>query len=111
MLKIIHLLMITVVNNCSMIQEHPASVSMAIVTCIHQSSPPILNKLGDDKKFSYDVEHLLQKYSLKILSMSREDIESVSDYSSLSCKQRNSVQLKRGLRAGKRCHGLLLRSV
>ena len=45
MLKIIHLLMITVVNNCSMIQEHPASVSMAIVTCIDQSSPPILSKV------------------------------------------------------------------
>ena len=45
MLKIIHLLMITVVNNCSMIQEHPASVSMAIVTCIDQSSQPILRKV------------------------------------------------------------------
>ena len=30
--------------------------------------------------------------------MSGEDIESVSDYSSLSCKQRNSVQLNKGLR-------------
>ena len=45
MLKIIHLLMITVVNNCSMIQEHLASVSMAIVTCIDQSSPSILSKV------------------------------------------------------------------
>ena len=45
MLKIIHLLMITVVNNCSMIQEHPASVSMAIETCIQQSSPSILSKV------------------------------------------------------------------
>ena len=45
MLKIIHFHMITVVNNCSMIQEHPASVSVAIVTCIDQSSPPILNKV------------------------------------------------------------------
>ena len=32
-----------------MIQEHPASVSMAIETCIDQSSTPILSKLGDDK--------------------------------------------------------------
>ena len=45
MLKIIHLLMITVINNCFMIQEHPASVSMAIETCIVQSSPPILSKV------------------------------------------------------------------
>ena len=45
MLKIIHLLTITVVNNCSMIQEHPASVSTAIETCVDQSSPSILSKV------------------------------------------------------------------
>ena len=52
----------------------------------------------------YYVQHPLQKYSLTMLSMSGEDIESVSDYSSLSGKQRNAFQLNKGLSIDRGIH-------
>ena len=41
--KILYL--VTEINNRSVVQEHPGNVSVAIETCTHQSSQPILSKV------------------------------------------------------------------